>query len=211
MQDAETGKIKSVSPDEYDPSSQVALTNQDLINYRRENPSMAFQSDILDNLASAVGMKSITDYARNIIKDFGKTTITGYGQKQNDEIQIGMDQIVTGDAGPIQSLISRGPDGIYKLSQQATVADLHLDAALNYILQTLPKGYYNTLVAKAAAEGYNPQAMLLAMLQANTDRSITADYDHTATEDAALGIEGIKAAKLDDHDTYLMRIAVGGE
>ena len=52
--DSETKKISVVSPTDFNPDKQIALTNQDLMNYRRENPEMAFQSDILDNVCKYV-------------------------------------------------------------------------------------------------------------------------------------------------------------
>lgn len=210
--DPETKKVINVSPTEYDPQKHgYALTNQDLMNLRREYPELAFDSSILDNIAQSVGMKTITDYVANAIKDFGKTTITGYSEKQAGIIRMGMDQIVSGDAGDIDNLIIKGPDGLFKLSQESTVADTHIKEALDYLKNTLPNSYINTLNAKAAAEGYQPDALLLQMLWANTSRKAEAVYDHTASEDAGVGPAGKAAAtKLDDHDTYLMRIATGG-
>ena len=212
VMDQETKKISVVSPTNFDPNKQIALTNQDLINYRRENPEMAFQSDILDNLAASVGMKTITDYARSVIKDFGKTSITGYSEKQSNSIKAGMDKIIAGEYGDIRKLLIDGPDGIYKINQESTLVDQDLNAALNYIKSTLPNSYRNTLNAKAAAEGYDPNAMLITMMYADTDRTIGANYDHTASSDAGVGGAAKKETeeKLNDHDTYLMRIATGG-
>ena len=190
VMDNETKKISTVSPTDYDPTKQIALTNQDLMNYRRENPEMAFASDILDNLASSVGMKTITDYVSGIIQDFGKTNITGYSEKQSNSIKAGMDKIVSFGYGDISKLLIAGPDGVYKINQESTLVDQDLNAALNYIKSTLPNSYFNTLNAKAAAEGYDPNAMLMTMLYANTDRKIGADYDHTATEDIKVGVGG---------------------
>lgn len=188
--DNETKKISVVSPTEYDPNKQIAMTNQDLMNYRRENPDMAFASDVLDNLAQSVGMKTITDHVAGVIKDFGKTNITGYSEKQANSIQAGMDKIVDGTYGDIRRLLIAGPDGIYKINQESTIVDQDLNAALKYIKSVLPNSYLNTLNAKAAAERYSPDAMLITMLYANTDRKIDANYDHTATEDAGIGRAG---------------------
>jgi len=212
VMDPDTKKISVVSPTDFDPKTQIALTNQDLMNYRRENPDMAFASDVLDNLAQSVGMKTITDYASGIIREFGKTTITGYSEKQANSIKAGMDKIISGSYGDVGKLLVAGPDGVYKINQESTLVDQDLTAALNYIKSTLPNSYRNTLNAKAAAEGYHPDAMLITMMYANTDRKIGADYDHTASGDAGIGGAAKKASeeKLNDHDTYLMRIATGG-
>ena len=209
IQDAETGKIKTINPSEYDPSKQVALTNQDLMNLRRANPEMAFQTDILDNISSAVGMKTITDYARNLIKDFGKTTITGYSDKQAGQIREGIADIVSGDLGDVASLISPGPDGLYKISQEATIVDSNIKAALDYLKTTLPNSYINTLRAKSAAERYDPDAMLLVMMYADTDRKFTADYDPTATKIAVSGAAGSGGIESLTEDNLAIRFAKG--
>lgn len=190
----ETQKLENVSPSEYDPEKHgLPLTNQDLMNLRREYPEMAFNSDVLDNLAQSVGMKTITDHVAGVIKDFGKTNITGYSEKQANSIQAGMNKIVDGTYGDIRRLLIAGPDGIYKINQESTIVDQDLNAALKYIKSVLPNSYLNTLNAKAAAERYSPDAMLITMLYANTDRKIGADYDNTATED--VGIGGGKGSK----------------
>lgn len=188
--DNESKKVSTVAPTDFDPNKQTPLTNQDLMNYRRENPDMAFASDILDNLASSVGMKTITDYVSGIIKDFGKTNITGYSEKQTNSIKAGMDKIIDGSYGDFSKLLIAGPDGVYKINQESTLADQDLKAALNYIKTTLPNSFANTLKAKASAERYDPDAMLITMLYANTDRKIGADYDRTASEDAGIGRAG---------------------
>lgn len=187
----EDGKISTISPTEYNNNRDKynPLTNQELLWYRRSNPSMAFQDDILDNLSATVGMKDITDYARALINEFETTTITGYSEKQAAAIRSGLEHIVSGDIGNFRGVLQEGPDGVYKISQESTIADTNIEAALNYLVTTLPNTYKNTLNAKASAEGYNPQAMLLQMMMYNTGRKITADYDKQAT-DERLGRSG---------------------
>ena len=209
----ETRKIEEIPWHSYSEDKHLVLTNSELLDFRRTLPEFAYDTKILDNLNGAVGMKEITDYARGIIKDFGKTEITGYSSKQNGEINSGANHILSRDLGSIGSLIGPGPDGVYTIKSSRTVVDSNIGAALEYIIRTLPNNYLNTLNAKAAAEHYDPQAMLLAMLYSDTSRSVAANYDHTASADANIGRAGVKetATKLTDHDTYLMRIATGGE
>ena len=191
VKNLETGKIEELNPSQYNSDKYQSLTNADLMYLRRENPEMAFQNNILDNLSQSVGMKTITDYVGNIIKQFGKTNITGYSEKQTNRIKSGMDAIISGEYDDISKLITEGPDGIYKIAKSSTVADNNIIPALQYILSTLPDSHRYTLNAKAAAEGYDPQAMLFMMMMANTDRTISADYDSNATKVKSLGIAGI--------------------
>lgn len=183
--DAEAKELKTLRPTEYlkNQDKYTLLTNADLMNLRRTNPAMSFDNAILDNLSSAVGMKTIVDYVQGIIEKFGTTTITGYSEKQSNAIRSGLEHIVSGDIGNYRGVMQGGPNGVFKISQEATIVDTGIEAALQYLIRTLPNTYKNALTAKAAAEGYDDRAMLLQMLAINSDRKITADYDKQASED----------------------------
>ena len=209
VQNQDTGKIETVSHSSYieNPEKYLALTNEDVLNIRRADPTMAYRMDILDNISSAVGMKTITDYAKGLIKEFGKTSITGYSEKQAEKIRSGLEHIVAGDLGDFRGILTAGPDGIYKVSSEATIADTGIKEALNYLVSTLPRNYQNTLGAKATVEGYSPEAMLMQMMYYNTDRTLSADYDQTASKDAGYSDAGKTPSEQLTENTYLERIA----
>ena len=183
-------KVSRIHPSQYDPEKYVSLTNLDLMHIRQIDPSKAYDSEILKNLSSAVGMKTISDYARSVIKDFGKTDITGYSEKTAGKIKSGMDKIVGYGYDELSKLLFGGPDGVYKTNKQATIADEDIRLALDYLKSSLPNSFRNTLNAKATAEGYNPDLMLITMLRADTDRKISVDYDQTASTDITGGGSG---------------------
>ena len=189
VQNQETGKLETINHSDYKDNSEkyLALTNEDVMNLRRTDPTLAYRTDILDNISSAVGMKTITDYAKALIKEFGKTSITGYSEKQADKIRTGLEHIVAGDLGDFRGILTGGPDGIYKISSESTVVDTGIKEALNYLVSTLPRNYQNTLSAKATVEGYSPEAMLMQMMYYNTGRSLTAGFDQTATKVTSAG------------------------
>lgn len=184
------GNIEKISPRDYDPEKYLALTNADLLNLRRTSSAYAYNGAMIDDVSSAVGMTTITDYVKNLAKEFGKTTITGYSEKQNDKINTGLQHLIYGDSGDFRGILTAGPDGVYKISQESTVADTGINEALNYLLSALPNNYKNTLSAKAAVEGYSPQAMLAQMILYNTDRKISADYEQSASKSAGFGNAG---------------------
>lgn len=204
----ETGKIETKSQSDYveNQDNYTALTNEDLLNWRRSDTNLAYRTDILDNISSAVGMKSITDYAKTLIQEFGKTSITGYSEKQAGKIRSGLEHIVSGDAGDFRGILTAGPDGVYKISSDATIADTGIKEALEYLVSTMPRSYQNTLAAKATVEGYSPQAMLMQMMYYNTDRTLTADYDSTASK--GIGSGSGSPSEQYTENTYLERIAL---
>lgn len=184
VQNQETGNLETVSHSDYSKNQDkyLALTNEDVLNIRRNDTSLAYRTDILDNISSAVGMKTITDYAKALIQEFGTTSITGYSEKQASKIRSGLEHIVAGDAGDFRGVLTQGPDGVYKISSEATIVDTGIKEALNYLVSTMPRSFQNTLSAKATVEGYSPDAMLMQMMYYNTDRKLSADYDKQTSE-----------------------------
>ena len=205
VENQETHKIDIISPNTYKHNSNkyLPLTNRDLIEIRRNSPAFAYRTDILTDAGSSVGLKTVIDFAKNLINEFGKTSITGYGEKKSNQIRTGLDHLVSGDIGGFNQLLETGPDGYYKISNESTVVDSNIEAALEYLIASMPSSYRNALVAKSSVEGYDPAAMLLRMMYINTDRSTKIDYDTSANKVDANGNSKSDKVELD----YLMNIA----
>ena len=138
-------------------------------------------------------MKTVSTYLIDLVKNFEQSEVTGYGSKTNSEIASGLKALVSHldtNGNTIGDLITAGPDGLYKLTQKATIKDAHIDKAVNYLVQSLNNDMKHALVAKAAVEGYTPEAYLVELLDIYTGRSITADYDTTTSRAANGGGEG---------------------
>ena len=144
-------------------------------------------------------MKTISTYLVDLIKKFEQSEVTGYGSKTNSEIASGLKALVNHsdtNGNTIGDLITTGPDGLYKLTQKATIKDAHIDKAINYLVQSLNNDMKHALVAKAAVEGYTPEAYLVELLDIYTGRSITADYDATTSKAASGGDGGSSGSKI---------------
>jgi len=185
----------------------VPITNAELISIRRNNPKMAFDGRPFDDVSNAVGMQTIVKWAEERIKEFKDTTINGYASKRDQKLVAGMEHITAMDSGDFAGTLTVGEDGIYKVNQTATVADSDPKGALAYLISAMPNNYRNALSAKAQVEGYDPDAMLLAMLSANVGRKLDVSYDQTASKAAGFSNANEDAQKLSDTDTYAMRIA----
>ena len=195
----ESNKIEKVAPSAYNPEKQLALTNQDLLNFRWNNTDTKYNTSILTDVSKSVGMKTISTYLIDIIKNFEQSEVTGYGNKINTDIASGLKALVNHsdtNGNTIGDLITAGPDGLYKLTQKATIKDAHIDKAINYLVQSLNNDMKHALVAKAAVEGYTPEAYLVELLDIYTGRSITADYDATTSKAASGGDGGSSGSKI---------------
>ena len=195
----ESNKIEKVAPSAYNPEKQLALTNQDLLNFRWNNTDTKYNTSIITDVSKSVGMKTISTYLVDLIKKFEQSEVTGYGSKTNSEIASGLKAVVNHsdtNGNTIGDLITAGPDGLYKLTQKATIKDAHIDKAINYLVQSLNNDMKHALVAKAAVEGYTPEAYLVELLDIYTGRSITADYDATTSKAASGGDGGSSGSKI---------------
>lgn len=208
-------KLKTVSPNELKKNAEnyQVLTNEDLINFRRNSNSMAFNNNILDNLSAAVGMKTITDYAKDLIEKFANTEITGYSTKAGSDIKSGIQNIVNAGlsgGNTLQGAIVAGTDGVYKISEKSTIADTHIEQALNYLKISLPSTYRNKIKATAAVEGYTEDALLLNMLISNTGRTISADFESELDNQGRRsgGKTGTTTEQY-DKDTLAIKVAKG--
>ena len=195
----DSNKIEKVAPSTYNPEKQLALTNQDLLNFRWNNTDTKYNTSIITDVSKSVGMKTISTYLIDIIKNFEQSEVTGYGNKINADIASGLKALVNHsdtNGNTIGDLITAGPDGLYKLTQKATIKDAHIDKAINYLVQSLNNDMKHALVAKAAVEGYTPEAYLVELLDIYTGRSITADYDATTSKAASGGDGGSSGSKI---------------
>lgn len=195
----DSNKIEKVAPSAYNPEKQLVLTNQDLLNFRWNNTDTKYNTSIITDVSKSVGMKTISTYLIDIIKNFEQSEVTGYGNKINTDIASGLKALVNHsdtNGNTIGDLITAGPDGLYKLTQKATIKDAHIDKAINYLVQSLNNDMKHALVAKAAVEGYTPEAYLVELLDIYTGRSITADYDVTTSKAASGGDGGSSGSKI---------------
>lgn len=195
----ESNKIEKVSPSAYDAEKQLALTNQDLLNFRWNNTDTKYNTSIITDVSKSVGMKTISTYLVDLIKKFEQSEVTGYGSKTNSEIASGLKALVDHldvNGNTIGDLITAGPDGLYKLTQKATVKDTNIAKAVSYLIQSLNNDMKHALVAKAAVEGYTPEAYLVELLDIYTGRSIIADYDATTSRAANGGEGGSSGSKI---------------
>ena len=195
----DSNKIEKVAPSAYNPEKQLALTNQDLLNFRWNNTDTKYNTSIITDVSKSVGMKTISTYLVDLIKKFEQSEVTGYGSKTNSEIASGLKALVNHsdtNGNTIGDLITAGPDGLYKLTQKATIKDAHIDKAINYLVQSLNNDMKHALVAKAAVEGYTPEAYLVELLDIYTGRSITADYNATTSKAASGGDGGSSGSKI---------------
>ena len=176
VQDAE-GNIKTISATEYakgfEKGEYQAITNEQLLGLREKYSQFAMNSDILNSISGTIGIKSVQDYLVGIVEKLGSTTEQGYASKKQK-------QIING----IEALMSAGPDGYYKITDEHQAKDA--ETALTYLYSQLSEPMKRTLRTTIAANGGDPakdQATFIGMiLTQHTDHIQKADFDSTTTK-----------------------------
>ena len=174
----ETNKVSALTPDkikEQKDSIQI-LTNAELLNLRRSNSELAYNTKILDDINNAVGIDTITKYLQETIAKFKTSNVEGYSEKQQNAIASGLQALVGGDVdAKTLAAVQAGPDGVYKIKSTDTIADQNIKMALNYLQSSLPNKMKRKLETTAIVEGYDPKAFMVTMLAANIERTFTAN------------------------------------
>ena len=200
---AETKKVSALTPDkikEQKDSIQI-LTNAELLNLRRSNSELAYNTKILDDINNAVGIDTITKYLQETIAKFKTSNVEGYSEKQQNAIVSGLQALVGGDVdAKTLAAVQAGPDGVYKIKNTDTIADQNIKMALNYLQSSLPNKMKRKLETTAFIEGYDPKAFMVTMLAANTERTFTANWEGQVDNDGKLSKKS--ASDSDDSTKY---------
>jgi hypothetical protein len=108
----ENGELKTISVNSYYDNSDkyTILTQTDLMNFREYSPDLAYNSTILNDLNSAIGMGTIVSKLTDTINTFGTNTIEDKSDKltikEKGQVEKGMKNILEGSS----------PDGVYNIS-----------------------------------------------------------------------------------------------
>ena len=189
----EEGKIKKIKPTEFDAEKYSPLSNSQLLYLREQNPELAFDNSIYDDMRNMIGMSSVIKEINGIIKDFGSYENSRYLSK--DAAQAFLDM--------------NSPEGLYKLTEK--IPSKGLKEAWTAIWDQLPKNMQNLLEIRAAVSGdRDPKAFIADIVLRNSDTKQTIDYDSTISKAAGIDIDPLKSQKETSEslteNNYLQRI-----
>lgn len=184
------GEIKHIAPSEYDSEKYRPISNSELL-YLREN-SLGFDTDILSDVGQTVGMDAISKEISRIISEFGTTKSEEYYDKEAVKVFTALNS----------------PDGIYKLTEEKSSADLR--KAWSIIYKQLPTKMQHVLNARAALSNSNPVDYIHEIVLSNLDYTQSIDYDATQSKAAGFGGgSGSGGSEKTVKDTYAERLVSG--
>lgn len=177
------------------PEQYQLLTNNQLLELRSQQPSIAYNSKVLKDLNAAVGMKSIVEYVKSTITSFGNTefknTNSRYTTGQKDNLAKGFAQLL-GDSAPLifkETITTRTNDQMYSISDTPENQKKQIDMATTYLWNTLEPNMKNLLRANAASRGLDPndptvvKSILTEAVIAHTDHTIERSIDTEAEKE----------------------------
>ena len=170
--------MSTVSPEEFykNRDKYQALTNSQVLGLREKDPNLAYNTDILNDVSGAIGMKVITDQLTDIITKFGHLSRTEYINKTGDNISQ-----KTWDG--MQLLINNGPDGYYKATTKSEKENLN--SAVMYLWNAIGANGQKKLAATAAISGLDPHKnkynIIMQALDLQTDYEQSVDFDSSAS------------------------------
>ena len=179
VQDQEKG-LTLVRPSDFDPESQMPISNSQLIALRRRDPSLAFNDAILgDTGIDVVGAADVRKEIDEIIKNAGSIKEVSFGKIPFAQI-----------AEDLQGA------GIYKTSQKYSKADIKGFAELLY--SQLSNSAKHLITANAAIAGYDKIEYIKSIIATRTDVDPDLSYEASLTKAAGIGGAGGSGAEGDD-------------
>lgn len=185
VQDTETGSMGKMSVEEFqqlqaqDPEKYEALTNSNLLYYRKNDPNFAFRNDVFDVVSNSIGAKKVTEMLLQVANGLGTDTLKkeGYSEKKGNSIISGMKEL--------QEAYEKGMtvNGLYKQGFLSEQQANQTTAALEYLWSSLPENAKTFL--KYKSNGSNREAIELMSNLLFSRNSKKSEYLQTLTKDPA--------------------------
>ena len=199
------GSLNKKSMGEVDLTKEKVLTNSELANYRANDVSAAFNTDITSIIANGIGMSKITEYIKTISDKLGtsSTTSDGYVSQQAGRILKGLEYLkALNPTAP--EVAGMSLDGVYKVSGMDKDQAQQAQQAIGYIMSTLPKNMRTVLQAKAATmlgdnspEGVKRLVTMLTASALKGEHSFSLDFKEDL--DSVTGKKAAKSGGKDDN------------
>lgn len=189
--------IKKIRLSDFDPEKYRPLSVSEMLHQRERN--LGFSDDIIgDTGLDIVGMKDVYQSINDIIRAYGTQDKISFLTKDSAAQAVLMD--------------INSPDGIYKLKQTYTNADLQ--KAFKVLYDELPTNMQNLLKARAKISGEeNPTIgaykFINDIISNNISFSTDVSYDASASKAAGIGGAGNDDPKNLTEYSYVENLATG--
>lgn len=183
------GKLAFKSFANFDSSKDRALSVNELIQYRRFDPSMAYQVDVVNTIGNSVGIEKINEYIFKILEKVGKATtkqeayidVAGVVGQQSVKEPSSTEKNAIEQV--YKELSKSGKTVFVKMTQEQS--SKNVNEAFNYIYSVLPKNMRavleGTYIINGGQKGkgvdYSAEIIKRAIL-ANNETTFKTDYSN---------------------------------
>lgn len=179
---------------EFNAEKEQALTVSDLINYRKNVPSLAFDNDYIQTISTSIGTTKIQEYITGILSTIGDSVsatdaYTNLATVLGKDIKKLTEQEYKALSSMAQIAQQVGLDAVFKESIKSK--DSNMQAALGYLQRVLPRNMQYQLRAQYVAAGGNAKddniVELLTYAGATynkSSREYSVDYEKAVNEEA---------------------------
>ncbi len=188
----ETGSPDIISIEEYskDPSKFATMNNNDLLNLRSYDNSLAFNHNIVGVLRNGQGINNVTKELQTVISQMKL-------QKYQKQEFMSTEQLE----------VLKGIDvmkGIAEVNTSQESSRVYKEHAKEYLFNMLPQNSKNLLRVKAAQRGITEKEMMELLILPSTQESITQEVDlNGAGGGSGSGAGGSSTRELTWLDSYV--------
>lgn len=165
-----------MSPAELKASGYAPVTNAELLLARKDNPELAFNTRLLNQVVGSIGMKDINEYVKNIISGLGKNDSSdeGFFKTDSSVVIAGLKNFkeAVQKAGSVGGgAYNATVDNLYNWEVVNSSQASQMEQAFAYIMASLPPQARALLEVKGIMAGANGKSMLEAYLGSQISES----------------------------------------
>lgn len=174
--------LQYMTPEQAMKSKVQVLTNNDLLNLRKDNPKMAFQNGVLNVVQNAVGYDQIDKVIKNIAGELGSvhTEKSGYVNVTDGKVKEGL-QLIEQMSDDIKSGMSI--DGVYKTHITSESQEQNIKLATRTIYQYLNNSQKAYLKMHSDGTDEGAAASILSILGVRDKETRNVDVDYVGSYD----------------------------
>lgn len=203
-----------MSPAELKASGYTPVTNAELLIARKDNPDLAFNTQILNKVIGSIGMKDVNEYINNIINGLGtdRDSDEGFFRTNSNTVIAGLESFrdAVKKAGDVTGgAYNATVDNLYNWQIINSSQASQMNKAFAYIMASLPPQAKALLEVKGIMAGADGESMLQAYLssQINSSKTFNLNLDtpnvKTGKDGSKTVTDGIDAAMKMDPATML--------
>lgn len=168
------GNFKRMSPEELRTSEgeYVALTNNDLLNYRAQDVSIAFKNDVLNVVRRGIGITEVTKQIQDVISKIGSTTQSesGYMSTKQGRIIQGLEDFGKAVIEASGNVSFDGTvDDLYRYNLLTKEQTTKAKEAMAYIFNTLSPAAKSLLMSKAGLTEEGARELVATLISSKLD------------------------------------------